>query len=1337
MKTTSGCVAMALLFVFSTAFGQTAINQSHAEISSLHSGQISYINHADRFDCFITHANGEKQFIYSVSEIYYGREELRRSALVDMHSMHDGEIVYYAQDDLTLSLMSSEKGLRHNLYLISRPIGDGNLRVRIPVSSPYALSDIPKGIQFVDLNDQTTALELTNLMIWDANHHPVPVIMHAFTEEGVRGWEIIVDDRRAIYPITIDPLSHDPVWRAIGNYNDELGIVVRGPGDINGDGYDDVLVSGVASGAISDNEGKVNLFFGSPDGPSETPDWEFIGGQGNARLGESLTAGDVNGDGYMDIFSGSPSYSTYKVGDGVVFGHYSTPDGPLPDPDWFATSYVSYSEFGCKADASGDMNNDGYNDLVVAAYGLQKIYIYLGSAEGLPWTPSDSITKPYPGSTEFGMYMFVANINGDAYSDVVVRNTDPVNNTPSVLVFYGSAAGVSHTVSASSGAANDIYAIFPAGDVNNDGKDDIMANQTEFTHLYLGATAGIVETCWSYVTSESNYSQSVYTAGDVNADGFGDVLLYSQYCLNYITPPAGTDVGSTLMLFLGNEGGLSDFPAWWDATTYITNVNSEYVYAASTAGDVNGDGFDDFLIGNPWRTHGGFHEGDVELYYGDQLEYDLILNEDIYYRGNINYERFASVFTPLGDINDDGLDDVAIGTAKYASPYIEQGKVEVFLGDPYGLNMIPVWSYVGPNAYADAGTTICAPGDVTGDGFEDLLIFESFRTGLTLDCGYVMLFKGTASGFEATPARTWSGTFLSGFFGLTTKGIGDVNGDGINDFAISEKGYDGGQTDEGRVLVFYGASPLPPLTPSWTFENNIAYQLLDRIAGAGDINNDGYDDLLIGSPTFSGAFGGGIAYAFYGSPSGLPATPSWQRAGLLSGEYYCDNIAHMGDLNGDGYGDIAIGSGENVYGVIEAARYIDFFYGSAAGIPLAPSFTIFDDTTFALQRDPTPIGDYNGDGYPDFIITSYSQFDNIDYANFPRTSMHYVYSGSPDGVLPQKLLLTNPYDNNGGTNYIIYAAGDVNGDGFSDFVSTAPDMDERMFNNCPVNLPLTDPGTLYLFLGKANACTTASSPTLISATATTLNIQWLSDIHADYTFIRYRKVGTPTWTLDSTSMSTYTISGLLSCSSYEVQVQTFCSDGAADWSPLATFITTGCVTCAVPTGLTSTVISPVKVNVSWTAVPGATKYKISYRPSGGGAWININSTTTTKSINGLTPGTTYQWKVKTICGAFSSAFSPIQYFTTPLRESDDVTSEPALLVYPNPAVQRFSVSINGLDAGAITIELYASNGDLAYTQQHTGGTAGYILIEPHLPAGLYLLRVHDAAMALSAKLILE
>ena len=134
-----------------------------------------------------------------------------------------------------------------------------------------------------------------------------------------------------------------------------------------------------------------------------------------------------------------------------------------------------------------------------------------------------------------------------------------------------------------------------------------------------------------------------------------------------------------------------------------------------------------------------------------------------------------------------------------------------------------------------------------------------------------------------TPISTtadWSayGDQESGRFGDWVSSAGDVNGDGYDDILVGTQYYDNGQVDEGRIYLYLGSASGPSETPNWTDESDQDYGYMGyRFAPAGDINGDGYDDVVIGADGYDGGeTDEGRAFVYYGSEYGLPATPdSW------------------------------------------------------------------------------------------------------------------------------------------------------------------------------------------------------------------------------------------------------------------------------------------------------------------------------------------------------------------------------------------------------------------------------------------------------------------------------
>ena len=138
---------------------------------------------------------------------------------------------------------------------------------------------------------------------------------------------------------------------------------------------------------------------------------------------------------------------------------------------------------------------------------------------------------------------------------------------------------------------------------------------------------------------------------------------------------------------------------------------------------------------------------------------------------------------------------------------------------------------------------------------------------------------------------------------------GDVNGDGYSDVLVGAPGYSHPESSEGRAVVYLGSDSGPVLS-SWAFEADKANALLGAsVASAGDVNGDGIDDVIVGASNYNSTQPGeGRVWVFHGSLSGLGASPAWNKVGGGYNDQFGTSVAAAGDVNGDGFGDVIIGA---------------------------------------------------------------------------------------------------------------------------------------------------------------------------------------------------------------------------------------------------------------------------------------------------------------------------------------------------------------------------------------------------------------------------------------------
>ena len=395
-------------------------------------------------------------------------------------------------------------------------------------------------------------------------------------------------------------------WRALGRVGSALGTETSatwqftvGPRsapvdtswgsrlDVNGDGYADVVVS-----APSTN--RVFIYLGGAPGVGVAPTTTLTRPDGG--FGYSIaSAGDTNGDGYADLIVGAYMNLRAYVYLGGAAGVVDAPAATLVGPD--------ASQFGRSVAGAGDVNGDGFADVVVGANlavsSTGRAYVYLGASSGVSTTPSAILTGPDGVNGGFGSRVASAgDANGDGYADIVVGAPGAVMGGRA-YVFAGSATGLAAaattTLTAPDGGSFG-WSVANAGDVNGDGYADIEVGAPYTTtngrvYVYHGGVSGGATPATTLLDpdgSHQSFGVMVAGAGDINGDGYADVGIQG-YCP---TP------GGCVYVHLGGAGGLAATPA----ATLLQVGFSNAATGVAGAGDVNADGYDDLIVGSSNNT---------------------------------------------------------------------------------------------------------------------------------------------------------------------------------------------------------------------------------------------------------------------------------------------------------------------------------------------------------------------------------------------------------------------------------------------------------------------------------------------------------------------------------------------------------------------------------------------------------------------------------------------------------------------------------------------------------------------------------------------------------------
>ncbi|MBK6484075.1 MAG: fibronectin type III domain-containing protein [Chitinophagaceae bacterium] len=299
------------------------------------------------------------------------------------------------------------------------------------------------------------------------------------------------------------------------------------------------------------------------------------------------------------------------------------------------------------------------------------------------------------------------------------------------------------------------------------------------------------------------------------------------------------------------------------------------------------------------------------------------------------------------------------------------------------------------------------------------------------------------------------------------------------------------------------------------------------------------------------------------------------------------------------------------------------------------------------------------------------------------------------------------------------------------------------------------PGTYTVTVTGANGAGSSDSYTLnqsnipkptglsafnVTSCSATLNWQSIAGI-SEYK-VRYRITGSSGWSSPITigNATTYAFSGLLPNTAYDLSVASKCS-GSSTISNYATISTTT-LKCTTPINITAANITASSALISWTGLCSPTSYKVNYRPLGG-SFTTVTSTTSPKTINGLTPSTTYEYQVKAVCGGDDSQYSVVQNFTTnPLKDQEVKESYESnnILIYPNPTTGNFVLSFSNPKKELVKVNLLNVLGQ-SLQRIHEEHPASIQFIKEidgnNLPAGIYYVEVMIGVRTTTEKLVIE
>ncbi|ACU61653.1 FG-GAP-like repeat-containing protein [Chitinophaga pinensis] len=581
-------------------------------------------------------ASQQWSFGLTVKGVAADGRPLYRSATQTAVKLNDGTVQFNHDNHYTVEYVNNEDGIRQNFIIQQPAVKAHTINVQLQAAEGWQIAK--RNETSLTFSNGQQLLSYNDLKVWDAKGTILPAQFSVHNNQ----FQIAVDVEKAVYPVTIDP----------------------------------IVLNGTPQNA--------NTFLQS--------------NQSFAFLGYSVSsAGDINGDNYDDIVLGAPGYDHPNGGNGAAFVYYGSNRGINPTRFSMLTSNIVSGQDGTLIAGGGDVNDDGFDDIVTTAsydstINLDGICIYYGAASGITTTPVIIYGNPAYG-TFADAITISKDLDGDFIDDIVVGSG------------YGSHGQT----------GEGIVTIIP------------------------GSPWGAEYTAWTVIEGNQlglHLGNHVKSAGDVNGDSYNDLII-------------GT--GNMVLVYFGGPGGLATTPG---SSLTITAGSIHPPYALAAGGDINGDGHTDIIVGKTVYSNGQSQEGAVWVYYGNATGIDTIPATIL--EGNADSISYGVSVAFAGDINNDGFSDIVVGALGQSNDINQKGEgmAYVYYGRATGLNPVPASTIQSNQKDALLGISVAGAGDVNGDGYSDVVIGAMLYTNGQEAEGAAFVYHGGAGSAGLLAATT-------------------------------------------------------------------------------------------------------------------------------------------------------------------------------------------------------------------------------------------------------------------------------------------------------------------------------------------------------------------------------------------------------------------------------------------------------------------------------------------------------------------------------------------------------------------------------------------------------
>ena len=393
------------------------------------------------------------------------------------------------------------------------------------------------------------------------------------------------------------------------------------------------------------------------------------------------------------------------------------------------------------------------------------------------------------------------------------------------------------------------------------------------------------------------FGVSVSGAGDVNGDGLADLIVGAVFDDNN-----GTSSGSARVLS-GSDGSV------------LYNIDEDSAddflgFSVSGAGDVNGDGLADFIVGAFGNDNNGISSGSARVLSGG--DGSVLYN----FNGDSANDGFGASVSGVGDVNGDGLADLIVGAFDDDNNGDDSGSARVLSGSDGGV----LYSFDGDRADDLFGRSVSGAGDVNGDGVDDFIVGAVGDNNNGDDSGSARVLSGS----DGSVLHKFDGDSADDFLGFSVSGAGDVNGDGLADLIVGAFGDDNNGTSSGSARVLSGSDG----SVLYNFDGDSTGDLFGRsVSGAGDVNGDGLADLIVGAffDDNNGTSSGSARVL-----SGKDGSVLYNFDGDSANDGFGVSVSGAGDVNGDGVDDFIIGASS---GGANGGGYARVFVSQISPVP--------------------------------------------------------------------------------------------------------------------------------------------------------------------------------------------------------------------------------------------------------------------------------------------------------------------------------------------------------------------------------------------------------------------